>query len=352
MPNNDLSRRSMLKTALAGVAGLSSATLLAGCGQDRRDAVTRNTTVPGTKNLSLQLAWLANVQSAGEIAADKLGYFKEVGLTVATRPGGPNANPIPLVAGGNSLVGITYAPALMLARSQDIPVRCFGAAMQKAPLAYFSLKSSGITSVSQYKGKKIGVQVGGEPLLSALLRKNGLDLSDVELVKVGADTTPLITGQVDLFAAWVLNLQQLAPAKEKGLNHQTLWDNGVRIQSNYYIATEETLTNRRDELVAFLEAVSKGWAYAIDNPQQAVDMVAETAPGLQKKHELEEIKTLLPGFLYGPQTQQHGWGWMDKALWESALSEYQQLGVLKKPVSVDEIATWEVLNGATGRVRR
>lgn len=64
----------------------------------------------------------------------------------------------------------------------------------------------GINSVSELKGKKIGVEVGfvSHLLLLEALEKEGLSESDVELVNVPTNETPqvLASGDVDAIVAW------------------------------------------------------------------------------------------------------------------------------------------------------
>lgn len=64
----------------------------------------------------------------------------------------------------------------------------------------------GISSISDLKGKKVGVEIGfvGHLLLLNALEKNGLKETDVELVNVPTNETPqvLASGQVDAIVAW------------------------------------------------------------------------------------------------------------------------------------------------------
>lgn len=74
----------------------------------------------------------------------------------------------------------------------------------------------GIESVTDLKGKKIGVEIGFIPhlLLLSALEKNGLAESDVELVKTLTHETPqtLASGQVDAIVAWQPNSGQALKA--------------------------------------------------------------------------------------------------------------------------------------------
>ena len=334
-------RLSVLSSVVVGIA--VGASVLSGCGE----RATESGGEGGTKKVDVQLAWLPNVQSAGEYVAQAKGFYKDQGLDVTLKPGGPNANPVQLIASGKSDIGVTYAPSLMLARNQGIPVKSFGATMQKAPLAYFSLAKENITSVKDFAGKKIGIQVGGEPLLESMLKKNGLKKSDVDIVTVGSDTTPAVTGQVDVIASWEINLEQLKPLAAAGkLNKQLLFDNGTKFQSNYYIATDKTLGGDPDELASFLKGSALGWKYAFAHPEEAVDIVMKANPGLERTYQLKQLKDYLPDYVEGEAVKAHGFGWMDEEMWAGAIADYKSFGLIKDGVSVKDVSTMSVLEAA------
>ena len=93
---------------------------------------------------------------------------------------------------------MSSSPSLMLAASQDIPIVCFAAGAQEHPYAFFSLKKNPIREPKDLVGKKVGIQATGVILLRALLAKNKIPEKDVQIVTIGADMSPVLTGQVDV----------------------------------------------------------------------------------------------------------------------------------------------------------
>lgn len=367
-----LDRRRFMQFGAGVALSGSLAALLAACGgDDDSSSATSATSTAGTPapstgastaassattsatvtSLALQLPWTINVQSAGELMAREKGFFAEHGLDVDLKVGGPNIQAIPLVAQGDSEVGISYAPNLLLARAEGVPVRSFAAAVQKAPLGYFSLKDTGITSVADWKGKKVGQQVGGEIFIKAMLATAGLTLDDVTIVQVAADPTPLLVGQVDLWPAWVINLEQLGEIEQRSYNVQTLWDNGIRFQSNYYFAHEDRLGDT-PTLAGLLSAVSKGWAYALDNPEETLDVVISENNALDRDLQHRQLVEYLPSYVFNELTATNGWGWLDLGLWGSTIDLFTTQGALSKPVTVEDIATLDILDAAGDREKR
>ena len=128
----------------------------------------------------MQLGWLAGSNQIGEVVAKQLGYFEQEGIDFVIQPGGPNIDGVAVVASGRFELGqVSSSPSLMLAASQEIPVMCFAAGVQKHPYAFFSLKKKPIRSAKDMVGKKVGIQATGMILLSALLAKNKIPEKDV-----------------------------------------------------------------------------------------------------------------------------------------------------------------------------
>jgi NitT/TauT family transport system substrate-binding protein len=291
----------------------------------------------------MQLGWLAGNNQLGEIVGAQLGYFADEGLELKIVPGGPSNDGVAGVASGRSAVGqVSSSPSLMLAVSQDLPVKCFAVCGQKHPYAFFSLGSNPVRTVADMKGKRIGIQATGVILLRALLAKNGMALSDVRVVTIGSDMLPLMSGQVDVATAWLTNttgLQVLGPDRVA----LRLWDTGVRLYANPYYAMPETIATQGDTLARFLRAAARGWAFARANPDKAVELLVKQYPNLNAKDERAASATMLD-YAFNEQTLAHGFGTMDPAVWQEQISLYDSLGQFtKRTPKVDEVMTLEIL---------
>src|SRR5882724_3243252 len=164
MVGRGLRRRSLFGVA-AAATGLVSL-------RDRASAATAT--------FNMQLGWLGGGNQLGEVCAKGLGYFAEEGLDFHIQPGGPNNDGIAVVASGRYELGqVSSSPSLMLAASQDIPIKCFAVSAQKHPYTFFSLKKNPVQSAAEFRGKKVGIQATGQVLLRALLAKNNIDPKDV-----------------------------------------------------------------------------------------------------------------------------------------------------------------------------
>jgi NitT/TauT family transport system substrate-binding protein len=302
-----------------------------------------NRTARATETVEMQLGWIGGGNQLGEVAALQLGYFGDVGLDLKIVPGGPNNDGIAGVASGRSAVGqVSSSPSLMLAVSQDLPIRCFAVSAQKHPYAFFSLAKNPVHTPAELRGKKVGIQATGVVLLRALLAKNNMDIKDVQVVTIGSDMMPIMTGQVDVVTGWVTNTTAL---KVLGTDHVTmrLWDTGVRLYANPYYATPDTLTKHADVLARFLKASAKGWAFAHDHRDQAIELLVKQYPNLVAADERVAADVMLD-HAFDEHTKLGGYGAMDPAVWQEQIDLYAQLGQFtKRTPKVDEVMTLDIL---------
>ena len=92
--------------------------------------------------------------------------------------------------------------------SQDIPLKCFASGAQVHPYTFFSLKKNPVHEPKDFIGKRVGIQATGVILLRALLAANKIPEDKVKIVTIGAEMTPLLTGQVDVVTGWLTNIPQ------------------------------------------------------------------------------------------------------------------------------------------------
>jgi len=299
----------------------------------------------GKAVVNMQLGWLLSGNQIGEVCAKQLGYYEQEGLELKFQAGGPNIDGVAVVAAGRFEVGqVSSSPSLMLAASQDIPVVCFAAGAQEHPYAFFSLKKNPIREPKDLIGKKVGIQATGVILLKALLAKNKIPDKDVQIVTLGADMSPVLTGQVDCVTGWLTNTTAI---KVLGPDHvaMRLWDTGVKLYALPYYATANTIKTRGDILAKYLKASGKGWEFAYQpaNRDKAVDMLVKEFPNLKAVDERESLDTQLK-FGFSPRTKTEGWGTMDPGIWQDQINTYAELGQFsKRTPKLEEVMTLDIL---------
>lgn len=301
----------------------------------------------GRAVVNLQLGWLTSGNQIGEVCAKQLGYYEQEGIELRIQAGGPNIDGVAIVASGRFEIGqVSSSPSLMLAASQDIPVRCFAVGAQEHPFSYISRAGRPVREPRDLIGKKVGTQSTAVILLRAMLAKHGIPESQVQVIPMGADMSPLMTGQVDVVTGWLTNTTALRVIPDPVV--MRLWDTGVRLYALPYYATAQTIERRADVLARFLRASGRGWAYAQANRDQATDMLVREFPNLNRTDERAALDVMLH-YAFGERTAREGWGTMDPAVWREQIELYASLGQFaRRTPRLEEVMTMEILQRTAG----
>ena len=96
---------------------------------------------------------------------------------------------------------------------------------------------------------------------------------------------------------------------------------------------------------------ARGWGYARENPEEAVDHLVAEYPNLDKASEMEAIGPVL-GFSFNDTTRQNGWGAMNRDNWAAQIETYAGLKQFNgETPTIDDVMTLDIL-AATEDVRK
>ncbi len=276
--------------------------LITGCGRSSPQTV------------SIRLKWLHQAQFAGFYYAKEAGYYSQRGLDVTLQPGGVDYPAIQMVASGSDQFGVTGADQILIARDKGVPVVAVACIYQKTPFVLFSLKSSGITSIKSFPGKRIGVKLGGNEELTyrAMLEKAGVSSKGFTEVPVKFDISPLLDGQVDVWPGYSINEPITAEEKGYAVNLILPSDYGIHFYADVLFTTESLVRTHPDVVAAVTQATVQGWQEALLHKDQAVAYTLRYGSQLTKEHEMKMLIASAP--LIAPQGR--AIGSMDAAVWK------------------------------------
>lgn len=321
MTFSTISRRGYLRGALALGAGAMLPLPF------RTQAAKAETAV------ALQLSWLHSVQFAGSYIAQSRGYWRDLGLNVSLNPGGPNAPVEPPVVARSALIGVSAADYAAAAVEQGAPFRIIGAAMQKNPFVIASLPEKPVRSPKDLEGRSIGMSLSNTPVLQALCALNSVNFDAITVVPTQYDAAPLLAGQVDCLLCWETDLP--VAMIMQGIEPVTMLmaDHGYAVQSQTYIATTESLANRRGEVLALLRGELRGWTEYQADPAAAAALTLDMFPdaGLDLETQLLQAEKQVP-LMFSDVTRENGFGWFTD---ESIAANIETLGLLGRTVTPD-----------------
>ena len=253
--------------------------------------------------LTFQLNWTAGGPNAGFAAAVGEGYYKAAGLDVTVVQGNGSGNTAQLVASGRSQLAYADAVAIAQLVSKGAPMKIVSTIYQSNPNAVNALKKTGIKSIADLKGKKVGVPAGGSqgPMLPLLLQANGLKEADLTLMNmpVAAMVPSLLQGQVDAILGSSDAYQIQLEMQGAELTNFAFADNGVPTVATSIFASGDFIKQNPDVLKKFIAASLKGWSFALDNPAKAIEHVKAIFPDVNVKLATAELAAITPLFCSG-----------------------------------------------------
>ena len=308
-------------------------------------ATAKASKTSGTKatKVTLQLKWVAQAQFAGYYAAKAKGFYKQAGLDVNLKLGGPDISPEQVVLGGQAEFGIDWLPSLLAQRDTGNNLVNIAQVYARSGTTEVTWKTSGINTFQKMRGKKFGVWIlGNEFEQEAALVKYGLDPhKDVTLVKQNFDVVPFLKHQIDATSAMTYNeLAQILEAKNpktgklyqlSDLNVFKMAKLGTGMYQDGIFVKGDWIKDKGNQATAvkFLQASFKGWAYCRDHYTECVGFVLAAGTALPRGHQtwqMNEVNDLIwPNKL--------GVGVMDPAAFKQTASIAFKFKVIKKPAS-------------------
>ncbi len=248
------------------------------------------------KPVSLQLQWVTQAQFAGYYVALTKGWYREEGIDLSIKPGGPDIVPVDVVASGTADFGTLLLSDLASAIEDNKPVISIAQIQQKNGLLLIARKSSGIRGPRDFVGKHVGVWLGSwEAQFNALLARENVAPTDVKIMSQGWSMNPFLKGELDVASAMIYNEYQMVLAS--GMDRNALvvidyadFDLGF---PGDVLFTSKQMTAAHPELCARMVRVSlRGWEYAMDHPEEAVDILLQyDDSGIQtREHQLSMMR--------------------------------------------------------------
>jgi len=293
-----------------------------------------------------QLGWVKSIQFGGHFAAIEHGYFEEEGIAAEFLAGGPGGIGTDVsVASGQVMTSDTDVEGTVRARIAGLPVRAFGAIMQKAPGAIMSLAEKPLTTLADFDGKTIALPDGMRPQVSALLTTAGVDPASVTFVPVGTDPGILAAGQVDGYYGWATNQGVMLQTRGVDIAIAYMNDLGVPGYAGVLIATDETIETQPELLTAWLRAEIRGWQWHLDNPEEMAVLMVEKygQRGLDLEAQTLESR-MMADFVPVGDAAEHGLLWIEPAPFDEAIAFSVAAGELEEgTMSAPDAMTQELI---------
>ena len=133
------------------------------------------------------------------------------------------------------------------------------------------MPESGIETPQDFSGHSANVGgIDGLIQFEALLNK--LNITDVEILPYTYDLEDFYTGKVDITPAF--SAGSLIEIQKEHPDVNVIWpiDYGIHLYSDTIFTTDSMISDQPDVVLRFLRATLKGHEYALDFPDEAVEI--------------------------------------------------------------------------------
>lgn len=226
---------------------------------------------PVSQKLRVILDWFPNPDHAPLVIANQQGFFKDHGLEVEMiSPKNPN-DAAKWVSSGKADIGVDYQTKLVRDIDKGMPLVQIGTLIDKPLDCLIALKTSKINTISDLKGKRIGIGEAGFSHISLkiMLNQGGLEEGDVKMINVGENPVQaLLNNKVDAVIGIMRNFE--VPELELSGHPVSVFfpeEHGVKTYSELvFIANKKQVLDKR--FPRFLAAIKEATAYLDAHPEE------------------------------------------------------------------------------------
>jgi NitT/TauT family transport system substrate-binding protein len=313
---------------------------LAGCG-DKPQPTGATSGAQRTK-VRLQTDWFPQPEHGGYYQALAKGFYAAEGLEVEILPGGPNAQVMAAVATGRAEFGMTNGDDVITAISRGVPVLMVAAEMQRDAQGVMFHAENPLRSLRDLDGKTI-MAGAGSAWLSVVQRQLGIRFQIHPLV---GDLARFMNDKKFIQQCFVTNEPYFA--RQRGADPGAILIAGAETGFEPYrvVITSPDFAKRNPEVVRkFVRATIRGWVdYLTGDPAPANAVIAKLRPDLPADFYAYSIRAMLDyKLVLGDPARGESMGRITPERLQRQIGHLRAAGVLEKPVTVSDLATFEFL---------
>lgn len=318
------------------IACVALTTGLAGCGKK----ATTTSTAAGPVKIKFQTDWYPQPEHGGYYQALAKGFYEEEGLDVEILPGGPNAQVMTSVAVGRADLGMTNGDDAIVAIARGVPIRMVGAEMQRDPQGILFHSEYPLHDLRDLQGRTL-MAGAGSTWIEVMRKKIGIEFTLLPLV---GDLARFMNGTDFVQQCFVTNEPYFA--RQRGAKVGVLLIASDTYEPYRVMFTGREFLSKHPEIVRkFVRASVRGWVdYLTGDPSPANRLLAILRDDLTPEFMAYSIKAMNDYQLVtGDPDKGEFAGLLTAARLQKQIDLLHEVGVLDKPVTVDDVATFEFI---------
>ncbi|MCI6361254.1 MAG: ABC transporter substrate-binding protein [Eubacterium coprostanoligenes] len=311
------------KKIIALLLALSLVCAFAACSKTNSDDASDDTTKE-LKDVTLCLDWTPNTNHTGFYVALQKGYYKDAGLNVSiVQP--PENGATEACSAGQAQFAIDAQDTIASAFTSATPmqVTAVAALLQHNTSCVMSKKGAGIDRPKGLEGKTY--LTWDSPIELAMLenvvKADGGDWSKVKRIPNTVTDEAQDVKQNPDHAIWVFDGWGGVNAQVNNVEVERFFFKDLNPTFDYYtpilIANNDLIKNDPETVKAFLSATKKGYEYAIENPDEAAQILIDGDDTGSLKGSEELVKASQKYMVDQYVADAPKWGYIDPARWNA-----------------------------------
>ncbi|GAB1542435.1 ABC transporter substrate-binding protein [Scytonema sp. NUACC21] len=333
-----LSRRQFIQYSSIAIGS----SIIAACGN--------NTTAPSTNSglnkVTFGTNWLAQAEHGGFYQAIATGIYKNHGLDVTIKMGGPQVpTGTQLLMGGGVDFFMGYGIDAVNAVVQGIPKITVAGIFQKDPQCLIAHPNTGVKSLSDLKGKPIYLSAAANVTFWPFLKAK-YGFTDAQKRPYNFNPGPFLTDKNSAQQGYVTS-EPFAIEKQGGFKPLVflLADFGYTPYATT-IETKKELVEKNPDLVQrFVDATIKGWYSYLENPSPGNELIKKDNPEMTDEQLAYSIQKLQEyGLLVSGTAQKDGIGAMTEEHWDTMFQEMVKAQLFQPSAKYKDAFTLKFVN--------
>jgi len=302
------------------------------------------------ETVSFGTDWKAEAEHGGYYQAVATGIYRQHGLEVTLRQGGPQVNHAQLLAAGRldfNLAPNSFGPLNFTA--ENIPMVAVAALFQKDPSVLIAHPGQGNDSLAALKGKPI--MIGSDTRITSwAFLKSKLGYTDDQIRPYTFSVAPFLVDPSAVQQGYLSS--EPFTIESQGVKPVVLLlaDAGYSSYGSLIQTSDKLVQEKPDLVQRFVDASVEGWyGYLYGDPRPANELIKRDNPEMTDAllaYGIAKIKQY--GIVDSGDAKTNGIGAMTEARWRDFLETMANAGVYSKDLDFHKAYTLRFVNKKVG----
>jgi NitT/TauT family transport system substrate-binding protein len=302
------------------------------------------------ENVSFGTDWKAEAEHGGYYQAIAAGLYRQHGIEVTLRQGGPQVNHAQLLAAGRldfNLTPNSFGPLNFTA--QNIPMVAVAALFQKDPSVLIAHPGQGTDSLAALKGKPI--MIGSDTRITSwAFLKSKFGYTDDQIRPYTFSVAPFLADPTAVQQGYLSSEPFTIEAQGVRPVVLLLADAGYSSYGSLIQTSDKLVQEKPDLVQRFVDASVEGWySYLYGNPTPANELIKRDNPEMTDAllaYGIAKIKEY--GVVDSGDAKTNGIGAMTEARWRDFFDTMAGAGVYPKGLDFRKAYTLQFVNKKVG----